>query len=905
MSEPATRRRIGDILLELGFATAPELADASLEHDRTGEPLGQILVARGVITRLELASALAEQWSDPSASIPMNPKAKVAAAVAPPPHDEAEYAARLQDAVADLARRVQESKTPDETDTRLIETSQRIEATVARSQRIEATVATLAESLEGVTVGVEEAFQGLQAGAAELAEEVRRIESSVADLAARPVEVPRPDPAIVAQIEELHTAVADLVARPRTDDELRATVEQLASRLETLADGAALDDLRGALRELEGRAPGDPELECRLDRVEARVTATAAQEELESHGRVVAELREMVAALQERPAGEPSLDARLADLEVRLGSSAEARSVDELAARLDGIAERDTRVAARVEDLESRLAAEAAQVASLAASIPADDGLSDRVSLLAARLDDLTQSVAGLDADLEIEELTQGLAALRQDVAGVAAAPVVDSVLADRVAALDARVEEVAAAGHDQGSLATRLERVEDAIEAGLESSVDEDLAARVFSLSERLEQLSSGSVSQEAIAITLESLEERVEAVSVPATDEALTGRVAALAADVEGLAGSRSEQDAASPRLEAIEGRLQADLDAIEVIGRAVDRIREELDDRPAEAPADSRELIERIGGLEEKLAALAVESRPEPIDPAPFADALRGELDRSLAELRAEMAAAAPAEPPPSPELVERLAGLEARLTSLAALEGRLDEVAATVAANRDSTAEGARTALIPEDLENRLAELRAAVTVAAQPAVDTATLRMDLERRIADLAALVNAQKGGSEGDTAMLRLDLESRLTDLAASVEQRLAAQPAAGAAAPDAEMERVLMAIERVGLHLGEHDRALADLGRLRGIGQKLDELSSRIDGAASGGGRRTADVPGAQREIMSPDTVAPDDLVRRLQAAEASTGANHDRLMTHLERITQSIDKRLQQLEARDANG
>ena len=62
-AEHDARRRIGDILLELGFVTEKQLAKAAQEQDETGAPLGQILVEHGAITRLELASALAEQWS--------------------------------------------------------------------------------------------------------------------------------------------------------------------------------------------------------------------------------------------------------------------------------------------------------------------------------------------------------------------------------------------------------------------------------------------------------------------------------------------------------------------------------------------------------------------------------------------------------------------------------------------------------------------------------------------------------------------------------------------------------------------------------------------------------------------------------------------------------------------------
>ena len=188
---PATKgRRIGDIVLELGFASEEDVAKATIEHEKTGQPLGQILVELGTITRLELASALAEQWSDQSASIkllPIPPPASPPRSAPEPHHDDDQYAARLQDAVAELAQRVGAGAAAptEEFDDRVTDLAERVEATVARTQRIEATLATLAESFEGVTGGVEEAFGALQSGMAGLALDLARIDTTVAELTAQ------------------------------------------------------------------------------------------------------------------------------------------------------------------------------------------------------------------------------------------------------------------------------------------------------------------------------------------------------------------------------------------------------------------------------------------------------------------------------------------------------------------------------------------------------------------------------------------------------------------------------------------------------------------------------------------------------------------------------------------------
>lgn len=59
----ATQRRIGEVIVDLGYATQREV-DAALEvQQQTGERLGEILVAEGKLSRLDLASSLSEYWT--------------------------------------------------------------------------------------------------------------------------------------------------------------------------------------------------------------------------------------------------------------------------------------------------------------------------------------------------------------------------------------------------------------------------------------------------------------------------------------------------------------------------------------------------------------------------------------------------------------------------------------------------------------------------------------------------------------------------------------------------------------------------------------------------------------------------------------------------------------------------
>ena len=61
--DSASWRRLGDIFVERGFVTQEELDEALERQRQTGERLGEALVAQGVISKFELAGALAEQMA--------------------------------------------------------------------------------------------------------------------------------------------------------------------------------------------------------------------------------------------------------------------------------------------------------------------------------------------------------------------------------------------------------------------------------------------------------------------------------------------------------------------------------------------------------------------------------------------------------------------------------------------------------------------------------------------------------------------------------------------------------------------------------------------------------------------------------------------------------------------------
>ena len=153
----------------------------------------------------------------------------------------------LQDAVARAcaACRAGASAPTEELDDRVTDLAERIEATVARTQRIEATLATLAESFEGVTGGVEEAFGALQSGMAGLALDLARIDTTVAELTAHSTAAPAVDPLVAVRLEELGTAVTALAQRPAPDPATETRLDALAARLDSLGETDEAGELRG------------------------------------------------------------------------------------------------------------------------------------------------------------------------------------------------------------------------------------------------------------------------------------------------------------------------------------------------------------------------------------------------------------------------------------------------------------------------------------------------------------------------------------------------------------------------------------------------------------------------------------------------------------------------------------
>ena len=245
-------------------------------------------------------------------------------------------------------------------------------------------------------------------------------------------------------------------------------------------------------------------------------------------------------------------------------------------------------------------------------------------------------------------------------------------------------------------------------------------------------------------------------------------------------------------------------------------------------------------------------------------------------------------------PDPELIDKLAELEARFASQesATEERQVGTDAVTALRGR---------------VEELAAELASIQPVDPAPALED--LRLELEASIAKAVVTETGSAAEEATNWAAEHAALEARIDGLAQRFEEaprapdtvlRHTIDPSDESGGFEVEMERVLMAIERLSLHLAGHDRALAEMMKSRGSMDRLDELSDRMDdmaaGAGGGGGGEGASPAGNGDSEPRGDVRA---LARRVEETVAAAAADRAKLMDQLDKMASSIDWRLLRLE------
>ena len=450
------RRSIEDILLEHGHVTREQVDEVIAAEPEAGRPLGQILVEAGTITRLQLASALAEQWSDSGA--PIAPPDGLALSGFPslPPRpdpatpDQSELLSRLrlveealeklnasdgedesvafQAAVAEVSERLSSAEPAIE------ELGQRLEALAAEAGRdgrvdeLLAVVAGLHDRMSSVGKAIDTASQRNDELTAEAATEIERVREDVSALTAALPELAQGYEAQGQDLEKLRGLVDNLGQRPAGDPDL----------------GAQIDDLRAVVEALTERPTSDPVLVAQVDTVALRLAEvgdrvdvlSAAVQSTTGDEEALQELKSALGELAQRPHVDPAADRRVEELAAALEElaqrpqadpAADAR-IDELAAALEELAQRplaDPEAGQRLDELATTLEELRSSMVALDAKPAGDPALDEKLFEVTARLEELER------ADVLDE--------LRARVVELAERPAFDPALADRLAELETK----------------------------------------------------------------------------------------------------------------------------------------------------------------------------------------------------------------------------------------------------------------------------------------------------------------------------------------------------------------------------------------------------------------------------------------------------------------------------------
>lgn len=637
------RRSIAEILLDHEYVTKEQVDEALALQAESGRPLGQILVEAGTITRLELASALAEQWSDSGA--PISPPVGLSlsgtvpalepfgAPVTPEPSaahtdlvtrldaveealqrldeaDDGDGQVELRAAVDAIAERVDALVVEDdsrdaplqelltavnELQERLAATTQLAESALQRSDEVSTDAAAAVErtseeiraSLRAELAAFAERMSVYAAG-----EDVERLREVVDALSQRP---PR-DAELVTQIEDLQEVVEELGARSTRDPDLVGQIEDMQAVVEALSERPSRDvELATQVDTLALRFS---ELGDRLDVLGAAVQSFAGDAD------ALHELQGALAEIAQRPLADPAFERRLDDLtrmfdelaQQPVADPATERRLDDLARMLEELAQRpvaDPATEARVEGLETTLEELRATTQALAERPVGDPALDEK-------LFDLTSRLAELERDDMLDDL-------RARIAELAERPTVDPSLIQRLGELEVKVdglpgdEVLEKVESGERSLGYRIDgvmaRVEE-VEAALENTGESGVSREAWD--EAVSVLNSRIEAERELSARMGGLEERVAEVAglyagsdnAAGADPKLAKQIAALSARVEQLAAN------GVPTAEAVDGSGEPVGPTAATLERDVEHVLMAIERLSVHLGAHERALTELMG-------------------------------------------------------------------------------------------------------------------------------------------------------------------------------------------------------------------------------------------------------------------------------------------------------------------
>lgn len=649
-------------------------------------------------------------------------------------------------------------------------------------------------------------------------------------------------------------------------------------------------------------------------------------------------LRETVATLAERVE-------TLAEM-VRATSGRLVAEQSRIAVITEALAKGDERTEARFSEIQHglRLVTEqAARTANAPAPAPSDAQLEHRVDqkvgTLAERVDFLSKTVSATAGKLAAKDgeiarverrseeavahTDQAVRAMRDDLEALQARIAVDPMLKQRV---DGLVDAVETLGDRVGTLSGIVGET-----AGRSSGREQEIAAldgRLGVVGGRIEDVAR-ELRREIDALAAATTEGAAPVVDATGNDTQMDAfgeqlvRLEAVVADASGAAEqlglelrdeiaavaaavAREHHDLAEATQEwearrlALESRMD-ELAAFTTstterganeMGRALHTMAERLEqlehDRRAVASdatyAESSWAEERAA-LEARLDAIAASITSErPV--APEVGQIVEELAGRLARMEGEQ------------ETVADLAALaETWISELAALEARVDEGLSTLEVHgareldaKDVLTVGPELSQNLDELSQRIEQIerdrdavRDELTTAASA---WASERASLQERVSELAARIV---------TGPISADQPELEGDLFAQSPQ---------------ELDRLRVGVEGLRMRLAYHEKTVSDLAGSRGVAQRLDELTARLDhlaaivaaGPALAGNETGMAALGSagvspRTHVPGPETAG---LMTRLEEAERLRSQNRDKMLEQMEKIASRMDWRLQRLEA-----
>lgn len=410
--------------------------------------------------------------------------------------------------------------------------------------------------------------------------------------------------------------------------------------------------------------------------------------------------------------------------------------------------------------------------------------LQEGVTMLSRRLDELTDDLEQAFAGVQdsSKELAAEIDRVKATVSELVDRPTGDPSLARTIAAIESRVDELAAqtTAHAHAAHVDELRAVVDELAA--RPAEDPTLAEALATLAARVEELAAQTVHIETIRAGVDELAARPA--GDPESIATLTNRVEELAAqgagraeldelqaEVEALLDTTrelSDRPQADPglanRLEELTARIEAlaGTDALEAVQAAVD----EIAGRPAGDPRLDARLDDLSARLDAATAEVAGRAEAGPVEA----------LQQAVLELTARIDSLARAE-----DVESVRASLEAGLASQSAaadptFEHRLDHVVSRLDALHGRVEEVAGS--VSEQAADPTADLRALVRdLAERPAGDPElAITVDaLAARLEELSTTVGnlADAGTSEPGHRSLDEDLRRTLEALIADVARR------------------------------------------------------------------------------------------------------------------------------------